>query len=81
MFTSSELNKFDIKPWGWGSYNSHFEIAVVNSDSAKQWGMEGQSKPARIWSVGMLSHFSAQIQHQSNITGAQLGLDWAQDWG
>ena len=80
MFTSSELDRSDAKLWDWGSYNFHFEIAVVNSDSGKQWGMEGErGKPARIWFVGVLSPFSAQIQHQGNISGADLGLDWAQD--
>ena len=78
MFASSELDKSDIKPWGWGSCNFYFEIVVVNSDSGKQWGMEGErGKPARIWSAGMLCPFSAQIQNQGNISGAELGLDWA----
>lgn len=49
MFTSSKLDKSDIKPRGWGSCNFLLEIAFVNGDSGKQWGMEGErGKPARI---------------------------------
>ena len=38
-------------------------------------GLEGErGKPTRIWSVGMLPPCSAQIRHQGNISGAEVGL-------